>query len=281
MSPHLSFDLVADVRELLRYPFMVNALEAGSILALLGAVVGWFAVLRRETFAAHTLAVLSFPGASAAALAGLPLGSGYLGFCAAGAVAIGATGGGGQDRSRSSTAVGTVQVAGFALGFVFLSLYGGVLESLESLLFGSFLGITHDDVVELIVLAACILALFAAVGRPLLLASVDEDTARARGIPVRAFHIGFLLVLGLTVASVAQITGVLLVFVLLVAPAAAAQELTARIGLGLAIAVALGLLVVWVGLGLSYFTDWPGGFTTSTVAFAAYVLARGYRMVAA
>ena len=121
---------------------MVNALEAGTIVAVMAAVAGWFMVLRRQSFAGHTLAVMSFPGASGAALAGIPLAVGYFGSCSIAAIAIaaGSRGRGGRDRQQESAVIGTVQVAGFALGFLFLSLYHGVLESLETLLFGSFLG---------------------------------------------------------------------------------------------------------------------------------------------
>ena len=88
MNPHLTPNLASDVHQLLAYQFMVNALQAASVVAVMAAVVGWFMVLRRETFAGHTLSMMSFPGAAAAALAGLPLAVGYFVFCAAGAVAI-------------------------------------------------------------------------------------------------------------------------------------------------------------------------------------------------
>ena len=175
--------------------------------------------------------------------------------------------------------IGTVQVAGFALGFLFLSLYGGVLESLESLLFGSFLGITATQVDILLGVALGTLAFFAVAGRPLLFSSVDDLVARAGGVPVRTLEVAFLVVLGLAVAATAQITGVLLVFALLVAPAAAAQQLTARIGLGIVLSVAIALLVTWIGLGLSYFTDYSVGFYVTSLAFGVYLVARVARRV--
>ncbi len=275
MNPHLSFDPITDVTELLTYPFMVNALEAGTIVALMAAVAGWFMVLRRQSFAGHTLAVMSFPGASGAALAGLPLAAGYFAACAVASLAIsaGSRGPDGRDRSQESAVIGTVQVAGFALGFLFLSLYNGILESLESILFGSFLGITHGQVLTLLGVAGATLVFFVVAGRPLLYASVDPAAARARGVPVRFLEPAFLLVLGLAVAATAQITGVLLVFALLVAPAAAAQQLTARVGLGLVLTAAIGLAVTWVGLGLAYFTDLPVGFFVTSLAFGVYVAA--------
>jgi zinc/manganese transport system permease protein len=264
------------------YPFMVNALEAGTVVALTAAVAGWFMVLRRQSFAGHTLALTSFPGASGAALAGLPLAAGYFVACGAAAIAIaaGSRGRGGRNRQQESAVIGTVQVAGLALGFLFLSLYNGVLEDLESLLFGSFLGITEGQVVTLACVGAGTLAFFALAGRPLLYASVDPAVAQARGVAVRLLDPAFLLVLGLAVAATAQITGVLLVFALLVAPPAAAQQLTARIGLGLALSAAIGLAVIWLSLTASYYTDYPVGFFVTSFGFAAYVAAAVWRRLA-
>jgi zinc/manganese transport system permease protein len=261
------------------YPFMVHALEAGTIVALMAAVAGWFMVLRRQSFAGHTLAVMSFPGASGAALAGIPLALGYFGSCSVAAIAIaaGSRGRDGRNRSQESAVIGTVQVAGFALGFLFLSLYSGVLESLETLLFGSFLGITQDQVWTLLAVGAGLLVFFALVGRPLLYATIDPLAAQARGVPVRLLDAAFLLVLGLAVAATAQITGILLVFALLVAPAAAAQQLTGRIVLGLGLTAAIGLTVTWLSLTLSYYTDYPIGFFITTLGFAAYVVAAAMR----
>lgn len=282
MNASLTWNLVSDMRQLFVYPFMVNALEAGTIVAVLAAVTGWFVVLRRQAFAAHALSVMSFPGASAAALAGLALPLGYFAACTAAALAI-AVGSRTQNRrnfAQESALIGTVEVVGFALGFLFLSLYGGVLESLESLLFGSFLGITSGQVVVLLAVALATLAFFAAVGRPLLAGSVDELVARAGGVPVRLLEVAFLLVLGLAVAATAQITGVLLVFALLVAPAAAAQQLTARIGLGIGLSVGIALLVTWLGLALAYYTNYSVGFYVSSLAFAVYLIARARRQFA-
>jgi zinc/manganese transport system permease protein len=257
------------------YPFMVNALEAGTIVALMAAVAGWFMVLRRQSFAGHTLAVMSFPGASGAALAGIPLALGYFGSCSVAAIAIaaGSRGRAGRNRQQESAVIGTVQVAGFALGFLFLSLYSGVLESLETLLFGSFLGITQSQVLTLLAVAVGVAVFFVLVGRPLLYSSIDPAAAQARGVPVRLLEPAFLLVLGLSVAATAQITGVLLVFALLVAPAAAAQQLTARVGAGLVATAAIGLAVTWLALALSYYTDYPVGFFITSLGLAAFVAA--------
>jgi zinc/manganese transport system permease protein len=276
VNPHLGWNVANDVSELLEYHFMVNALLAGAIVAVMAGLVGWVMVLRREAFAGHTLAVMAFPGASAAALVGIPVAWGYFAFCGAGAVAIGRLSGAGRGAawSEESAGIGAVQASALAAGFLFVSLYGGVLGGLESLLFGNILGVSDGEVVVLALVAAGTLAALAALGRPLLFASVDPDVARARGVPVGALSSVFLLLLGLAVAATSQITGPLLVFALLVMPAATAQTLTARPAFSLALTVALGLAVTWLGLGISYFSAYPAGFFISTISFAIYVLAR-------
>jgi zinc/manganese transport system permease protein len=274
-NPTLSWNLLSDARELFAYQFMVNALEAGTIVAVMAGVVGWYMVLRRQSFAGHTIAVMSFPGASGAALAGLPGALGYYVACGIAALTIGRSGGsGGRGRGGESAAIGVVQVAGLALGFLFLSLYSGVLEQLETLLFGTFLGIDRDQVLTLLIVAVFVLGALAVAGRPLLLATLDPEVARARGVPVRALDAGFLLLLGLAIAATSQITGALLVFALLVAPPAAAQTLTPRPGPSLVLSVVFALLVTWVGLGISYFSIYPLGFFITSLAFGLYALAQ-------
>ncbi|HTB69843.1 MAG TPA: metal ABC transporter permease [Solirubrobacteraceae bacterium] len=274
-----TLDPVSDLRQLTTYPFMVNALEAGTIVAVMAGVVGWFMVLRRQTFAGHTLSLMAFPGATAALLLGLSAAAGYFVFCTLAALAIGASTSSRarSGRSQESAVTGTVQAVGIACGLLFLSLYQGVLANFESLLFGSFLGITAGQVLALLIVATLTLCFFAAVGRPLLFASLDEGVARAHGVPTRALALGFLIVLGLAVAATAQITGALLVFALLVAPAATARLITARIWASLLLTVALGVAITWLGLALAYFFEYPVGFYVTTVAFALYVLVRAAR----
>jgi zinc/manganese transport system permease protein len=270
----LSWNPVTDLRELFTYPFMVNALEAGTIVAIMAGVTGWFMVLRRQTFAGHTLSVIAFPGAAAASLAGLPLAVGYFGFCGLGALALAGIAGSRRSLSAESAAIGSLQALALALGFLFVSLYHGVLNGVDSLLFGTFLGITRGQVAVLLVVAVAAVSLVAIAARPLFFASVDAEVARAGGVPVRLLGFGFLLVLGLSVAETSQITGALLVFALLVTPAATAHQLTPRPLLGIALSVALALAVTWLGLALAYFSIYPVGFYVTSLSFAVYVLVR-------
>ena len=270
----LSWNPAHDVHELFTFPFMVHALAAGTIVAVMAGVVGWFMVLRRQTFAGHTLSVTAFTGASAAGLAGVPVLVGYFGVCGLGAVALAAAAGTRRALSSESAATGSIGALALALGFLFVSLYHGVLNGLDSLLFGTFLGITSGQVQVLLVVAAVAVALVAVAARPLLYASVDPDVARAAGVRVRLLGLAFLLVLGLSVAETSQITGALLVFALLVTPAATAHRLTPRPWLGLTLAVALALAVTWAGLALAYFSIYPVGFYVTSLSFGFYVLVR-------
>jgi zinc/manganese transport system permease protein len=270
----LSWNLVDDVQQLTTFPFMVHALAAGTIVAVTAGVIGWFVVLRRQVFAAHTLGIIAFPGAAIAVYVGLPLAAGYFGACAAGALALAAVAGTTRSHSSESAAIGTLQAAALAAGFLFVSLSHSVLNGLDALLFGQILGITSIQVWTLLAVSAAALVVTGLAARPLLFASLDADIAAARGVPVRLLGGGFLLVLGLAVAETSQITGALLVFALLVMPAATVQLVTSRPLLGLALSVLLALLVTWLGLALAYFSIYPVGFYVTSLAFGLYLLAR-------
>ena len=276
----LTLNIVDDVRQLFTYHFMVNALAAGTAVAVIGAAIGWFMVLRHQAFAGHSLSLIAFPGAAAATLAGLPAASGYFAACGLGAIALSPTS---SVRSRSSETalIGTVQAFALACGFLFVALYNGLLNGTTALLFGSFVGITDAQVITLVLIAVVGLCLLTLAGRPLLFASLDEGGAAAAGVPVRLLATAFLLLLGLTVAATAQITGTLLVFTLLVTPAATAQALTTRPVAGIALAIAIALLVTWAGLGIAYFSPLPAGFWITSLSFGLFVLARLGRAIAA
>lgn len=277
-----SWNVVHDVRQIFEFHFMVNAFRAGTVVAIVAGLIGWFMVLRGQSYAGHTLSLVGFPGASGAIWLGLSASLGYFAFCGAAAVVIAAAP---STRARGfgdeSAVIGTTQAFALACGFLFVSLYRGFLTGLGAILFGSFLGVTDAQVLALVVVAAFACAVLAFVGRPLLFASVDPDVAAARGVPTRALSVVFLLVLGLAVAEAAQITGALLVFALLVAPAAAAQSLTTRPTAGIALSVAFALLIAWSGLAIGFYSDYPVGFWISSIAFGVYVAARGAAFAAA
>lgn len=277
MNPGFTWNIITDVQWMWSLPSMVNAFRAGLAVALLAGVIGWFMVLRRQSFAGHSIAVNGFPGAAAAVYLGVSATLGYFGFCIGSALVIAllsrGSGTGVGERAHSSALIAVVQAFALALGAVFLDLYGGFLSSTSAFLFGNFLGITSEDVLTLTLVAVVVLLVMLLIGRRLLFASIDPAVAAARGVSVRTLNVVFLVLLGATVAEVSKFTGSLLVFALLVMPAATAQVLTARTGLSLLLTVVIGVLVTWFGLAWAYFGNQATGFTITSLAFACYVLA--------
>ncbi|MDQ3761273.1 MAG: metal ABC transporter permease [Actinomycetota bacterium] len=273
-----SWNPITDLQQMWSFPFMVNAFRAGTIVAVLAGAMGWFMVLRRQSFTGHTLSIIGFPGAAGAVLIGVAASYGYFAFCLAGALVIAALPGAGRGSySEESAVTGIVQSFALACGFLFVALYQGSLNGINALLFGSFLGITTEQVILLGVVAAICLTVLGVIGRPLAFASIDPEVATARNVPVRALSVAFLVLLGAATAEASQITGTLLVLALLVMPAATAQALTARPARALVLTIAIGLLVTWLALSVAYYTPFPVGFFVTSFAFAGYVGAQAVR----
>lgn len=253
---------------MLDYEFMRTAFIAGGIVAIVAGAVGWFLVLRHLTFAGHALGHVGFAGATGAALAGLAPLWGLLAFTLAAAVAMGLLG----DRLRGrDVAVGVVLSLALGCGVLFLSLYRSHAAAATAILFGNVLGIGRAALPGLLALAVVSLAALAVIARPLLFATLAPDQAEAKGVSLRLISVLFLAIVAVAVAEAAQAVGVLLVFALMVGPAAAALRLTARIGSGVALSAGFALLAAWAGMALAYVTDWPPTFWIVTVSCAAYL----------
>jgi zinc/manganese transport system permease protein len=278
VHPDLTWNVVTDVRQLFAFPFMVNAFRAGTIVAVIAGAAGWYMVLRRQSFAGHTLSLVGFPGAAGAVWLGVSAAYGYFAFCIAAALVIAAVPRAGPGAvSDEPAVVGTVQAVALAAGFLFVSLYSGLLNGVNALLFGSFLGVTNGQVLVLLLTAIAVVIVLAIVGRPLLFASIDPEAAAGAGLPVRLLGVLFLVVLGVAVAEASQITGSLLVFALLVAPPATAQLLTTRPFPSLVLSVVLAVVTAWLGLAIAYYSVYPIGFWITSIAFTGYLLAHAVR----
>ncbi len=159
---------------------MRHAFAAGTIVAVLAGVVGYFVVLRQSSFAAHALSEIGFAGASGGVAFGFSAVYGLLGMSLVGAALIGALG----KRLRGRDAViGSVLAFSLGLGSYFLTRYKGNASGGFSLLFGEILGISVHDVWVIGLAGAIALGLVAALYRPLLFSSLDEDVAEATGSP--------------------------------------------------------------------------------------------------
>ena len=275
MSDQPTWNLLADLQLLLHFHFMQNALMVGTLVAVLAGAAGYFVVLRGQSFAAHMLSQVGFPGAAAGVLLHVSPVLGLIAFCVVAALGIGSFGSRLEAGHRAeSAAVGSMLAFSLGLGLLFFRLYAGTAQGVYAFLFGTILGITDRDVAVSLVTTLVALAALAVIARPLIFASVDPDVAEARGVQVRALSIGFLLVLALAIAVTVQIVGTLLVFALLVAPGASALQLTARPMRGLVLSIAFSVGFTWIGLAIAYFTIYPIGFFITTFAFASYALIR-------
>lgn len=249
--------------EILATPFMRNAFIAGTLVAIGAGLIGYFVLLRDLPFATHAVAHIGFPGATFAALVGWPTTLGLLIGCLGGAGAISSMGRRLRDRE---VVTGSVLALASGLGLLFASLGSSQTGMITSILFGNVLAISASQVLTCGLIVVAVLATLAVCGRPLLFASVDPDVAAARGLPVRTLSTVFLIGMSLVVAAAVTVVGVLLIFALIVTPAAAAAKLTARPLRAVAIGTAVAIGSVWIGLLVSAFEPWPPSFTITTIA---------------
>ncbi|HVD01460.1 MAG TPA: metal ABC transporter permease [Candidatus Dormibacteraeota bacterium] len=250
---------------------MVNAFLAGTVVAVIAGAIGYFVVLRSSSFAAHALSHVGFAGATGAVLLGLSPIFGLLVFTVGSGVVIGAVG----DRVRGrDVTIGIVLAWTLGLGVLFISLYTGYATEAYALLFGEILGISSLDVEVTAAVAVLTLLALGALYRPLLFASVDQELARAKGVPVLALSTAFMAVLALAVTDAVQVVGVLLIFALVVTPAAISIRLTSRPARAIAIAVGLSLAFTWIGLFIAFYSPHPVSFFITSLAFGTYLLVR-------
>lgn len=255
--------------QVLQTTFMQHALLGGSMVALAAGLMGWFVVTRQNAFAAHALAHIGFPGATGAILIGAPVTLGLAVFCVGGGLLIGLFGKRVADRE---VATGTILAFATGLGVLFASLATANASATTTVLFGNLLAISTDQLWVFGGFTLLVVGVLAVIARPLVFASVDPTVAEARGVPVRALGVAFVVLLALTITMAVQVVGTLLLFALVVTPAAAALRMTARPGLVAAIAVAIALGSVWFGLVLSAMVNLPPSFFVTTLAVLSWAV---------
>jgi zinc/manganese transport system permease protein len=270
-----SWNLVADAREILGYDFMRHAFLAGTSTALAAGLVGYFIVLRNQVFTSDALGHAAFSGGLGGLILGVPLVVGTCASTIAVSLAIGSIGGRGRGRD---VAIGIVFAWVLGLGVLFLSIYtagrsagNGALG--VAVLFGSILGLQAQQAYLATGASLATALVLLAVCRPLLFTSLDPDVAAARGVSTGLVSAVFLVVLALTVAESVQAVGALLVFALLVTPAAIAQRVTSRPYGAMGLSAALSTGFVWAGLALAFYTPWPVSSYITGIAFSSLLLA--------
>ncbi|WP_180150581.1 metal ABC transporter permease [Mycobacterium saskatchewanense] len=251
---------------------MTNALIGGAIVALAAGLVGYFVVIRQSAFATHALAHIGLPGATGAVLLGVPVALGLGVFCVGGALVIGALGKRAGDRE---VVTGTVLALAIGLGLFFNSQATQSSGTMTNVLFGDLLAISYDQLVTFAILLVVLAVIVGVVYRPLLFASVNAVVAEAKGVPVRALSMIFMTLLGLAVTMAVQAVGTLLLFALIVTPAATAIMLTARPPMAMIVSTAISLGAVLLGLGASAMFNLPPSFPIVVIACAVWSVVWG------
>jgi len=252
--------------------FMINTWIVATLVAVVAGVVGFFVVIRGSSFAAHALPLGTFPGAAAAHLIGVNELFGLIAFAGLGVIGINRLGR--RGRHEVANALSLVMLLG--LGALFLSMTREYSQEVYSLLFGEVLGVGNSDVAPIAAVSALAVAATAVLFRPLLLTSLSAELAEARGVSSQRMELWFLSILALATAAALPVVGALLVFSLMVGPAAAARSLTSRPVRAMFLSAAIALITVWAAIALSYVSDWPIGFFVGTISAVAYLVGRSW-----
>lgn len=254
---------------MLQFEFMQNAFAATFIVAAVAGAVGYFMVLRGQTFAGHAMSHVGFAGATGAALIGVSPLTGLTAFTVLAGLGIGLMG----DRAQSrDIAIGIVLSLSLGLGLLFLHFYTSFAGQATALLFGNVLGVERSTLWTMLIMGATALVVLGVISRPLIFASLQPELAEAKGISPLFLGTVFMVLVGLAVAESVQVVGILLVFSLMVAPPATAMRLTRRISSGIVMSVLLALAQAWIGLVLAYYTDWPTTFWITFLGAGTYLL---------
>ncbi len=249
------------------YDFMINSFVAAGTVAVVSGLVGFFLVMRGQTFAGHALSHVGFAGATGAGLIGLAPLWGLLGFTLAAGVGMGLLG---ERISGRDVAIGVVLALALGFGLLFLHYHTAFAAEATAILFGNVFAVDRSTVAMLAGLSALTLVALAAIMRPLLFATLQPELAEARGLSVRNVSMAFLAIVALAVSECAQIVGVLLVFTLMVGPPAAAQHVTSGLWSGLVLAALLAVADAWCGITIAYYTDWPASFCIAALSTVGY-----------
>ena len=257
------------IAELLQFDFLVRALEAGVVLAVIAPIIGMFLVVRRYSLLADALAHVSLLGVALALLFNIPVFIGAL--CTSLLAALG------MERLRIDGRVfGEAIIALFlssslALSVVIISAAKGLNANLLSYLFGSLTTVRPIDVLILAVLALVIIAFLFLYYRELFLFALDEDLARVSGVSVRMISTIFVVLAAVTVTAALSMVGVLLIGALMVVPVLAAMQLSLGFRATLLLSVLFSLFSVLTGFVLAYRFDLASGGAIVIVAVFLFI----------
>ncbi len=254
--------------------FMLQALLAGVLVSIACSVAGTFVILRGLSFIGDALSHGVLPGIAVAFLLGIP---GILGAAVGAALMIGGISLiSRRSRLSADTAIGLLFVGMLSLGVIIISRSSSFSGDLTRILFGEILGTTTQSLILQLAATLIIIAITIVCARPFLLLSFDPEQAQVAGFSSRVYHNIMLFMIALTVIVSFQTVGTLLVFGLLIAPAAAGALLARRIQVMMTWSVIFGVLSMYVGLLLSYYFDLAAGasiiMVTVVIFFFVFII---------
>jgi zinc/manganese transport system permease protein len=255
----------------LNYTYIQNALLAGSLVAVVAALVGYFLVIRGLTFAGHAMSHIGFAGATGALLLGVDPVFGLLVFTIGAGIGIGRLG---SNVRQRDIVIGIMMTLTLGLGSMFISLYHSYAEQAYSILIGQVLGISQTDVFVTAIFSVAVMSVILILFRPLLFCSIDPEVAEARGVPVERLSMLFLILVAITVSMSVQFVGILLIFTLLVGPVATAMRIFQRRLWVIVCAMFLGLSYIWASIIVAANGAWPVSFYITAISFGVYLLVR-------
>ncbi len=252
-------------------PLVTNSLIVGTLLAIVGGLVGVFVINRDMSFAVHGISELSFAGASITLLLGGNVVFGSVIGSLVAAIVIGIMGARAKERN-SITAV--LMPFGLGLGILALSLYQGRASNKFGLLTGQIVAVDDPQLVSIAIISAIVVVTLLIVWRPLTFASIDSEVAAARGVPTRLLSVLFMVILGLAVAASIQVVGALLVLSLLVTPAASAVRVSRSPFVIPVLSVVFALISVLGGILLALGSSLPISPYITSISFLIYLACR-------
>jgi manganese/iron transport system permease protein len=262
--------ILSYLMEPLQHAFMRNALSAILLIGFICGAVGVFVILRGLAFMGDAMAHAVFPGVVISYVLGGSYLVGAIVSATVVSLAIGAVTQSGL--LRNDTAIGVFFVGAFALGVAIISTQESYARDVTSLLFGSILGVSREDLfLTAIVGFGVLLALWLS-RREIVIGSFDRTFARSQGLNLWGWDQLFLLLLSLTIVISLQTVGNILVLAMLVTPAAAARLLTVRLGPMIVVSAIIGALSGVSGLYVSYFRGISSGASIILTATAIFLV---------
>ncbi|MGW5386834.1 metal ABC transporter permease [Nocardia sp. NPDC003963] len=262
-------DLLEFLLEPMRYAFMVRALTASVVAAIVCGLLSCWLVLVGWSLMGDAVSHAVLPGVVLAYIAGVPfaVGAVIFGFLAVGLIGVVRD----TSRVKEDAAIGIVFTTLFAFGLVLISVTPSNTD-LNHIIFGNLLGVSQDELVQIAGLAAFVFAALVLKRRDFTLYAFDPTHAYALGLNPRVLGATLLGLLALTSVVALQAVGVILVVAMLIIPGATAYLLTDRFGRMLVIAPALSAICAVTGLYVSYYADTAPGATIVLAQGAVFTL---------